>query len=202
MRRLIQEFVLGQSLRHHWIAKGKFTNESINRIDWEALRHAVKRKPMHHQRWATKFINGFSGSNYKLHQIGQYSTGLCPRCELFAETTTHILFCQNVKAQESRREALVSFDRWLETSQTRWDIRETIINTLTDLQPTSTLASHIPFNPYDETIHMAACHQDSIGLQNMLEGFICVEWRKIMSHYYKEIKSNRNVQSWTAGLHM
>lgn len=201
VRRIIQEFVLGQSLKNHWIAKGKFTIDSIDGIDWEALRHAVKRKPLHHQRWATKFISGFSGSNHKLHQMGKHSTGLCPRCELFAENTTHILFCQNSKSKESRRDALVSLDRWLETSQTRWDIRETIVHTLTDLQSTSKLASHVPFNPYDESIHTAARHQDTIGLQNMLEGFISVEWRKIMSHYYRDIQSNRTVQSWAAGLH-
>ena len=202
IRKIIQEHVLGQSIRNHWIAKGKFSEAVIDGIDWEALRQAVKRKPLHHQRWATKFISGFSGSNFKLHQIGKQDTDLCPRCGLFSETTEHILFCQHIKSQESRQEAIVTLNRWLETSQTRWDIRETIVNTLTDLQSTSTLASHVPFNPYDESIHIAARHQDSIGLQNMLEGFISVEWKRIMSHYYREIKSNRTVDSWAAGLHM
>ena len=201
-RRIIQEHVLGQSIRTHWIAKGKFTEDAIDGIDWSALRQAVKRKPLHHQRWATKFISGFNGSNFKLHQIGKHDTDLCPRCGLFSETTAHILYCQHIKSQQSRREALTTLNRWLETSQTRWDIRETIVNTLTDLQPTSTLASHVPFNPYDDTIHVAARHQDSIGLQNMLEGFVSIEWRRIMTHYYREIKSNRNADSWAAGLHM
>ena len=133
MRTEIQEFVFGRQLKSHWIDKGRLYQATIGHVDWAALRQAVKRKPMHHQRWATKFISGFCGSYYKLHQMGKHDSSLFPRCLLFDETTEHILFCHHTKSQESRTEALQTLDHWLESSQTRWDIRETIVATLSSL---------------------------------------------------------------------
>ena len=111
VRTEIQEYVHGQQLKDHWIGKGRFTKDNIDFVDWTALRQAVKRKPQHHQRWATKFISGFCGSYYKLHQIGKHDTPLCPRCGLFDETTEHILYCPHIKSQENRTEALTALDR-------------------------------------------------------------------------------------------
>ena len=198
VRMEIQEYVHGRLLKEHWIEKGRFTRDTIESLDWTALRQAVKRKPLHHQRWATKFISGFCGSYYKLHQIGKHDTPLCPRCGLFEETTEHILFCSHIKSQENRTEALKTLDRWLET---RWDVRETIVTTLTLLQPTSMLFPNVPHDPYDDDILEVARRQDSIGTQNFLEGFICSGWRNIMQHYYREIGSQRTALSWAAGLH-
>ena len=76
-----------------------------------------------------------------------------------------------------------------------------IIATLTTLHPTSTLFAHVPFNPYDADILVAARRQDSIGIKNFLEGFVGSDWRTIMLQYYREIGSNRSALSWTAGLH-
>ena len=104
--------------------------------------------------------------------------------------------------KNSRREALQDLARWMDNNQTRWDIRETIVSALTALQSTTKLHTHVPFNPYDDTIFVAARSQDTIGLQNMLEGFISIEWRTIMTHYYRDIGSNRTALSWAAGLHM
>ena len=103
IRQSIRDHVMGERLFQHWIEKGRFSAESIRKVDWEAIRHAVKRKPLHHQRWATKFISGFCGSYYKLHQMNKHPTPLCPRCNLFDETTAHILFCQDDQSENSRR---------------------------------------------------------------------------------------------------
>ena len=134
--------------------------------------------------------------------MNKHPTPLCPRCNLFDETTAHILFCQDDQSENSRREALQDLERWLDTSHTRWDIKETIISSLTALQSTTMLHTHVPFNPYDDTIFVAARSQDMIGLQNLLEGFISTEWRTIMTHYYREIGSNRTALSGATGLHM
>lgn len=41
------------------------------------------------------------------------------------------------------------------------------MDTLSDLQPTSTLSAHVPFNPYDDDdIFAAARSQDTIGIKN------------------------------------
>lgn len=124
--------------------------------------------------------------------MGKTESPPCPRCQLFDETTSHILFCQNVQSIISRRDSLRSLEQWFDNNQTRWDIKETILNALRDLQPSTT----------DNDIFTAARSQDAIGVQNMLEGFVSVEWKTIMSHYYREIKSNRNALSWAAGFHM
>ena len=202
IRSSIYDFVLGNQLKDTWVEKGKFERNHLSMIDWEAMRMSIKRKPVHHRRWATKFISGFCGSNYKLHQMGKHDTPLCPRCNLMDETTAHILYCQHATSKENRSEAVSRLSRWLENTQTRWDIRETIVSTLSAIQPTSTLHANVPFNPYDNGIFTAARAQDMIGLQNMLEGFISIEWRRIMAHHYREIKSSRTSLSWAAGLHV
>ena len=89
----------------------------------------------------------------------------------------------------------------MDNTQIRWDIRETILNTLRELQPTSNLSAHVSFNPYDDKIFVAARAQDRIGIVNFLEGFISKEWHTLMEHYYREIRSSRSASSWTAGLH-
>lgn len=166
IREEIQDFVFGNKLKTLWIEKGWFSEATISIVDWPTLRQAVKRKPVHHQRWATKFLSGFYCCYHKLHQMGKHESNLCPRCGLFDETTDHIMFCQHHSSKESRSEAIQVLDRWLETSQTRWDIREMIIETLSTLQPTSSLFTHVPFNPYDADVLIAARRQDSIGIKN------------------------------------
>lgn len=202
VRATLRDHILGQRLKDFWVTKGKFTIATIEMIDWDTIRHALKRKPLHHQRWATKFISGFCGSNYKLHQIGSQSSALCPRCQLEDETVAHVLFCQHAQSIMSRRESVRTLDQWMDGTQTRWDIKDTIIGALTSLDPATSLYANVPFNPYDDSIIVAAQRQDEIGLQNFLEGLVCKEWRTIMSHYYQEIKSSRSSQSWAAGLHM
>ena len=198
----IQNIVHGRELKKFWMSKGKFTENAITRIDWMAMREAVKRKTKSQQRWAAKFISGFCGSYYKLYQMGKQSSPLCPRCGLFIETTAHILHCQRVKSTESRSKALENLSTWFDNNQTRWSIKETIMSTLLSVQPSSTLSSHVPFNPYDGDTSIAARRQDEIGLHNFIEGFICTEWRIIMGHYYRLIKSTRTALSWAAGLHL
>ena len=202
LRQAIRTSVLGNQIIEHWISKRRFHRNQIHRIDWEALHQSAKRKPMHHRIWATKFLSGFCGSYHKLHQIGTQPSPLCPRCNLFDETTSHILFCQHITSAQSRTTALRDLERWFDNTQTRWDVKETIISALTDLQPTTTLAAYVPFNPYDDTIFTAARSQDGIGMQNFLEGFISKEWKTIMMHYYREIKSKRSASSWATGLHI
>ena len=193
--------ISSKRLIEHWINKGKLTENVIPIIDWDALRTAISRKPLHHQRWAAKFVSGFCGSYYKLHQMGKHPTPLCPRCNLFEETTSHILFCQHAESKQHRIKSLETLTKWLDNTQTRWDIRETIVDTLTDLHPTSSLSAHVPFNPYDDDIFDAARLQDMIGVANFLEGFINVQWRHIMEKHYRDTKSNRTSTSWAAGLH-
>ena len=201
IRNTLTTAITGKYLIDHWIDRGKFTQAQVRLVDWEALCHAERRKPMHHQRWATKFISGFCGSYKKLHQIGKHPTPMCPRCNLFEESTSHVLLCQHHSSCAHRLESLEQLASWLDNTQTRWDIRDTILDTLRELQPTSTLSAHVPFNPYDDKIFVAARAQDSIGMVNFLEGFISKEWHTIMAHYYREIKSSRTASSWTAGLH-
>ena len=200
IRSELEHRILGQGLIAHWINKENFTNNKIPFIDWEAQRAATSRKPLHHQRWATKFISGFCGSYSKLHQMGKHPTPLCPCCNLFDETTSHILFCQHIHSKQHRTKSLEALTIWLDNTQTRWDIRETIVDTLGDLQPTSTLSAHVPFNPYDDDIFVAARSQDSIGTANFLEGYISIRWHHLMTKHYREIKSKRTTTSWTAGL--
>ena len=202
IRHTIYTSVLGKKIIEHWISKGRFERDQVDRIDWEAMSNATKNKTMHHKRWATKFLSGFCGSYYKMHQMGTHPSPLCPHCNLFDETTTHILFCQHITSAQSRLEALQDLSRWFDNTQTRWDVKETIISALTHLQPTTSLTAYVPFNPYDDTIFTAARSQDSIGMKNFLEGFLSKEWTTIMNHYYRGIKSNRTAKSWAAVLHL
>ena len=118
IRENILDIVHGRELKNFWLSKGKFTENTIVRIDWMAIREAVKRKTKSHQRWAAKFISGFCGSYYKLHQMGKHSSPLCPRCGLFDETTDHILHCQHEKSTESRLKALEDLSKWFDNTQT------------------------------------------------------------------------------------
>ena len=42
--------LLGKQLVKHWIIKGKFAQDQVRFVDWEAVRDAEKSKPIHHQR--------------------------------------------------------------------------------------------------------------------------------------------------------
>ena len=168
--------------------KGKFDDNTISTIDWLALRQAVRRKTISHQRRAAKFVSGFCGSYYKLHQMGKDTSPLCPRCGLFDETTAHILHCQHAKSVESRKKALEHLSKWFDNNQTQWGIKETIMSSLMSIQPSSTLALHVPFNQYDGDISIVVRRQDAIGLHNFIEGFICTEWRILMEYYFRSIK--------------
>ena len=110
-------------------------------------------------------------------------------------------YCQHVKSVESRSKALENISKWFDNNQTRWDIKETIMPILLSIQPSSTLSSHAPFNPFDGDISIAVRRQDKIGLHNFMEGLICTEWRTLVG-YYCSIKSSRTALSWAAGLHL
>lgn len=119
IKTLVKNSILGKQMIDHWIAKGRFTREHSERIDWDSIQQCTKRKSLHHRRWATKFISGFCGSYYKLHQMGKHPSPLCPRCNLAEETTTHILFCQHHTAAHHRMELLKDLERWFDNTQTR-----------------------------------------------------------------------------------
>ena len=112
------------------------------------------------------------------NQMDKHPIPLCPRCNLFDETASHILFCPHLHSKQHRTESLATLTKWLDNTQIRRGIQETIMDTLSDLQPTSTLSAHVPFNPYDDDIFAAARSQDTIGIKNFLEEFISVKWQK------------------------
>ena len=80
IREEIKDIVQSTALKEFWLTKGKFVDNTISTVDWLSLRQAVKRKTTSHQRWAAKFVSGFCGSYYKLHQMGKHESPLYPRC--------------------------------------------------------------------------------------------------------------------------
>jgi len=49
-------------------------------------------------------------------------------------------------------------------------------------------------------VNNAIDYQEDIGWQNLLEGWLCLEWESIQQDYLKSIGSHRSVKRWVAAL--
>ena len=87
-----------QTLHNYWISKkGRYTHESIKKIDWEGLSRASKKVTIGRRIWVSKFSHNWVGNSSQLARWGYRRKNKCPLCGEYGDTTKHIPTCRHVK---------------------------------------------------------------------------------------------------------
>ena len=122
----------------------------------------------------------------------------CPRCGMTTETLMHILTCPSAQSNATWEKSMITFADWLVSARTCPDIRDLLCHALQqwhDRLPVFPLHNY----EFDGMLHIYE-DQGRIGWQNLLFGFISVEWASVQDKYYKWLGVKRSGKRWVSML--
>lgn len=166
-------FIARETVRKHWIKKGKFTTRQESQIDWTLLHRA--HKGLHPQRkiWLSKWISGFCGIGNTLYLYRYQLHTKCPRCNLDKESIDHVLKCPHQGAQSLWEQELLAIESWMHENQFPHDMVNIICQSLRSWQSNS---AFLPIETDDPDLSHGAKEQDRIGWRSFLDGFLSKHW--------------------------
>jgi hypothetical protein len=168
------EALLAYLHKKHSICDGK-----LDGISLDGLHHYMKnQKPI--QRASTaKLIHGWIPTNDFLHKQGRADSYLCPRCQLYKETSDHIMECEDSDAHDARQPLLYNMLQQLVKANTSIIILSLLERKLTRLLKVCNLDKYHPpnaINILDSLATEVTQSQNIIGWHNFLKGYISRCW--------------------------
>jgi hypothetical protein len=145
----------------------------------------------HERANVVKLIHRWAPTYDLLHKQGRHPMPTCPRCKTNNETAMHLFCCSHKSAEDDRQEALQKFVDTLQDANGPAPVIQTFIDKLSD---TLHITQKIPvvqkttkeFTPIQErAMQKAVQHQNVIGWENLLRGYVSQFWTHI---YYQEDK--------------
>jgi hypothetical protein len=179
----IRYHIDGYHLRSYLQSTNKWSDNTWDSIDIEALGVFIKRMDYKSQIARTKFVFDQWHTGYRRHQIAKRKDPIllkCPCCTTVTESTTHVLRCkenpERDKCLRRLRKALTSSVFTL-TFQL---IKDGIFAWLSDTTPTWETDDSVPLQ-FRESASKAMLDQSKIGWEAALKGYLSVEWRHMVS---------------------
>jgi ribonuclease HI len=183
----------------YYVQKHGLTEEMVTRqINWESLKHAMKRIPWGKQRWLVKFATGHCavGRMEKRRQHQQHDN--CPLCDQEDETTVHVLRCHDERARKHWAASLASLNKWMGDHKTKPTLQRGIITLLQGWYDDGTI--HFPTGHFqDQQVRQALEEQANIGVYNLLLGRFSKQFIDIQSAYIRYIDKDSKMtgQTWS-----
>jgi hypothetical protein len=157
-----------------------WTQEIINKIDWETVAHAMAVLPPKIQKTTKQLIHGWLPTNGH-PGANAPNTPFCPRCNAEIETNRHFLVCQRDRQQWAEK-----FMKKNER-QSEPEIHRLLIETIGNLLNNQEINLPEAYSNIEET-------QNQIGWRQMLNG----RWTKLWaSTYDMETGTNKGIE-WAA----
>ena len=179
-------------LKSYWKKKRDFDDDMMSKIDWEILNRSAKN--FEKGKWLSKFVTGICGVGYMLKIWKHQAHSNCPRCGEGGETTQHVLICQEESASKVWENAVSELNNWMTENNSEPEMQETIIRKISEWRD-STPVNAIP-SIMNNHLRQAILDQNSIGWQNLLNGFISNQWRVIQRLHLLEIGSRKSAELW------
>jgi hypothetical protein len=179
--------------------KHGITQALLERISIHALRQHIESLPIHIRASTIKLIHGWMPTYAILCRQGRSSSSLCPRCHTQVETPSHVFKCQ---ANQAIQQCLSHLTVFL----TALNKLKTPVQIVATLQYKLSLLLDIPFEQtyfitmQSSTSHhyaliQAICHQNIIGWNNFMRGYISTYWA-----YYISIQHPNCIPNWDISL--
>jgi hypothetical protein len=125
----IREHILGSAQCERWERKGRFSRESISRVNWKACKKAMKSLAIGRRHWIVKHVSGHVGVGVKMVQWQMRESAACPRCRE-ADDSRHVWTCHAPDARWVQMQHFSKLDTWLEEQETQPELRRELINGL------------------------------------------------------------------------
>jgi hypothetical protein len=167
--------------------KHKLTEEKLHQIDSSGLGTYLKSLRPHNRASTIKLIHRWIPTNEFLFKQHRCTSPLCPRCLQHNETAQHILTCPDKLARKQRQQHLYTLLEKLEEGNTSPHILSCMETHFSDCLQTSSLNKYSLVTNQSEQltpyINDAVRHQNIIGWENLLRGYISSYWLKAQSAF-------------------
>ena len=184
-------------IREYWIAKDKFAQDDIQKVDWQPLHKAFKSIGNSQRNQVSKWLTGFCGVGKTLVKYNHQSHSRCPRCNEVDEDVQHVLQCNHDTAKALWDSELTKLKTWMEDNNRNHDMITAIISSLQSWRSESPYPSTYYEN---STLRRAIRHQDKIGWQSFIEGFHAKGWRSVLEQHLNSINSQKSPVLWMSRL--
>jgi hypothetical protein len=178
--------------------KHNLSVQDLDFIGCADLRGFLKTLPVSIRATYIELIHNWIPTQSFLHKQCREHSPICPLCSMHDETACHMLTCPDPRTDASRRTALSSYFRTLLSIHTPISIIHILEDKLSFfLQiPTDTpYVSSLPPLEYPETLQAAKIHQNLLGWDFFLRGFLYNKWTTAYDSFYIA-DSTQTLQQW------
>ena len=180
-------------IKAYWIAKGHFTAETWDLVDWDLQGRCFDSAPLGFQVWLSKHASGWCGVGRMLKIYGFQDHSECPRCSQPEETTKHVVCCPSPDATATWTTLLDTLRQWMRQQQTPHTLATAILQRLTEWRTGQPLR---PLLLDSTLLREAFSQQDQIGWWNFLLGRHSPLFTPVLLHHYHILGSTRHASSW------
>jgi len=191
----LHSLLADQPTQMWWVRHNHISETAKYLVDWETCSTGMKALKPGRRRWITKHASANCGVSTTLLTWKYQDDDQCPCCGR-SESTTHVLTCTAMGANEVWNENLDKVAQCLTDSDTLLALQEAILTNLACWRQ-----SQLPRVSFDDSsVTAAAQSQSSIGWKNMIEGLLSSEWRQLQQRHYNSRRSRKSSKRWAWGL--
>ncbi len=192
IKKQLYDHMSEQIIIPYWQKKGRFFPAGSQDINWDALGAAMQQSPNQHRQWITKRASRDCGANHVLFRRKAKHTDLCPLCQ-HVETVTHVLQCQDSRAQQQWDSSLAELRQWLIGKDTNPSIIEALCNGLNQWRQ----YGHVLDDAPPDSLISA---QNNIGWNGVLEGCFSRKWEDHQDQHFRAKNSLRSGFKWQVAI--
>ncbi len=177
----------------HFNKKRIVSSQHFDLIFWDGLRWAMQASPKTFQRWITKHVSHFCGTNRQLSRMDNTIQNICMCCNEFDEDTSHITRCRNKGRRLMLTQTTQELFDWMEEAQGNTLLIEALASYL-NYRGRRSMRSIIHMHP---ELYDFACDHDKLGWDNFMEGRICKSLFQLQAQTLIDKSSNWTIKSWS-----
>jgi len=195
----IRFFLARTQARNFYVNDLKWSGESFDEVDWDALNLTLSKKNKMFTLWLAKQASSFCGTRLQVSRMTEGGADdRCPNCLAPEERAQHLNVCPSVHRTKQFLESVKELEDWLCKDNTHPEIafwvplylkargRERFEN-LVHYRRNLIMSSQMK---------MVAVGQDRIGWHHFLEGKITGHFRGMQQLYLKSRPSRINADDW------
>jgi hypothetical protein len=186
----------------HLLRKTGWTLHTFHLVAWEAHERAFHRLPRFSHHYTSKLLHGLVNKN-KQNNLYYGKSSLCPLCNTYEETLSHVLTCSHEKALTSRTKSLTQLTDTLLTIRTPQPAIEAILHGFAswnpmDHTPARALTAGSLCSP--DAVLTTAFHEqyNTIGWFQFCLGRVSKKWAAAVKQYCTDPQPPDFKEYWTS----
>jgi hypothetical protein len=173
--------------------RGIVDTKDFNLVFWDGLRWALQTCPKSFQRWVTKHVSHFCGTNRQLSKMDSTVKNICMCCNKSDESTSHITRCRNKGRVQMFNQSTQDLLDWMDTAHGNTLLTESLATYLHHRGRRS-MKSIVREHP---ELHNFARDHDKLGWDNFMEGRICTALFQLQASTLTAVSSKWTIKSWS-----